>query len=425
MKIIMLFVILFACVSLSVPIGFALGLATLFCFKTYTSVAMTTVAQSCVTGLDSFPMMAIPFFIMAGIVMSKGGVAKRLVNMSMSFLGHFPGGLGMVTAVTCCIFGAISGSAAATVSAIGGFMIPGMIANGYPAGFAAALAAAAGIIGVIIPPSLSFVIYGVVSNTSITDMFIAGIVPGLMMTFALCIVCYFAAKKYQIPIAEKHSWNERFHSLWDAKWSLMAIVVILGGIYSGIFTPTEAAVVSVVYSIIIGMFVYKELSPSDLYDALKETMITNGMIMFMLGVATAFARYVTMAQIPQMVVDFILNTTDNKILIMLMINIFLLMVGCIMDNIPALMILTPILLPLGHMCGLNNIQFGMVICLNTSIGIITPPYGPNLFISSTIAKIGMEDLIKYLLPMLIANIAVLILITYFPAITTFMLELGA
>ncbi len=216
MKIAMLFIILFACVSLSVPIGFSLGLATIVCFKLYTPLPLITVSQTCITGLDSFPMMAIPFFIMAGIVMSKGGVARRLVNMSMAFLGHIMGGLGMVTTVTCMIFGAISGSATATVSAIGGFMIPEMNQRDYPPGFSAALAASAGIIGIIIPPSLAFVIYGVITSTSITDMFIAGVIPGILMTIVLCVVCYFSAKKFGIPTVPKATWSERWHALWDA-----------------------------------------------------------------------------------------------------------------------------------------------------------------------------------------------------------------
>lgn len=423
MEIILLFVILFACVTVSVPIGFALAAATVICFMLFTNTNLLQIAQYLTTGLDSFPMLAIPYFILAGIIMSKGGVAKRLVNLFMSFIGHFKGGLGVVMTVTCCFFGAISGSATATTSAIGGIMAPEMKEKGYPAGFCSSLAATAGIIGIIIPPSIAFVIYGVITNTSVSDLFLAGVIPGIVITVALSALCIVIAVKENLPTIPRQSWKQRAQAFWDAKWSVLAPVIILGGIYSGIFTPTEAAVVAIVYSTLVGMFIYRELTIRDIADALFETIRTNCCFAFMLAVATAFSRYVTLQQIPMKVVDFITGLTSSHIVIMLLINIFLLLVGCVVDNIPALTILAPILLPLAKQCGLSEIEFGVIIVLNTCIGLITPPYGPDLYLGNMIAKCRFEESLKYLWPMLGVMAAVLMLLTFVPSISSILLRL--
>ncbi|MDL2227096.1 TRAP transporter large permease [Deltaproteobacteria bacterium OttesenSCG-928-M10] len=422
LDVVVLFAILFISITLTVPVGFALGLASMVTFAIFSDVSMIIVPQSSVTGLDSFPMMAIPFFIMAGIVMSKGGVAKRLVNVADALVGHITGGLAIVTTMACMFFGSISGSAAATCSAIGGFMIPEMKAKGYDAPFAASITACAGTIGLLIPPSLSLVIYGVVTNTSIGDLFIAAIIPGILMTIALSVACYLYAKKHGYVGGKRIGLKATLKIVWDAKWSLGAPVIILGGIYSGFFTPTEAAVVSIVYAIIVGMFIYRELDLKNLYGAAVEAMAINGMIMFMLGLATVFAKYVTLAQVPYKIVAFISSFTDSAIVILLLMNAFLLLVGCIMDNIPALIVLSPIMLPLALQAGLNHVQFGVMIVLNTTIGIVTPPYGPNLFIGATLAGTKMERMMKPLLPLLLALLIVLAIVTYIPQVSTVFLE---
>lgn len=414
-----LFGIFFILIFLSVPIGYAIGISTLLSLMIYSDIPLLMISQNAIAGVDSFPLMAIPFFMLAGNLMSSGGIAKRLVNFFESCIGHITGGLGMVTVIVCMFFAAISGSAVATVSAVGAFMIPEMVAHGYSKSFSAALTAAAGTIGVIIPPSIPFVIYGVVSGTSITDMFTAGFLPGIMMGIALMITCYIVSKKNGYKgKAEKYTWKERWISFKEAFWAILSPVIILGGIYSGFFTPTEAAVISVVYSFIVGVFVYKELNFKETYKTFKDAIIVNGSTTFMIGLSSAFAAYLTMQQIPSLIANAITGITNNGVILLLLINLLLIIVGMFIDNIPATIILTPILLPIAKSVGMSPVTFGIMLTMNLAIGFCTPPYGIDLFVASAISKVSIENISAEIIKMILALIIVLMIITFIPFFTT-------
>ncbi len=423
MEAMVLFASFFILIFLSVPIGFAIGIATLIALALFSDIPLVLITQNAIAGVDSFPLMAIPFFILAGNLMSTGGVAKRLLDFANLCFGAVTGGLGMVTTVACMFFAAISGSAVATTSAIGSFMIPAMKEKNYDVGFSASIAASAGTIGVIIPPSIPFVIYGVVVGVSISDLFIAGFIPGLLMGVCLLVACYFMSKKYGYKgTGHWPTAGEVWVSFKSAIWALLAPGIVLGGIYSGVFTPTEAAVVAVVYSLIIGAFVYKELDLKGLYKALYDTIIINGVTTFMVGFSMAFASYLTLQQIPAAITSVLLGITDNKFILLAIINIFLLVVGCLIDNIPATIILSPILLPVVVKLGMSPITFGVMLTMNLAIGFVTPPYGINLFVASAVANIPMGRMMKYMVWFLLALLVALALTTYVPATTMFMLD---
>ena len=423
MNVITLFLIFFILLMLSVPIGYAIGIATLITLISFSNIPITMIAQNAVAGVDSFPLLAIPFFMLAGNLMSSGGIAKRLVDFFESIIGHITGGLGMVTVVVCMFFAAISGSAVATVSAVGAFMIPEMVKHGYSKSFSAALTAAAGTIGVIIPPSVPFVIYGVVSGSSITELFTAGFLPGILMGVALIIICYIVSKKNGYKGTDKKiSLKDILISFKKAFWAILSPVIILGGIYSGKFTPTEAAVISVVYSFVVGIFIYKELDFKGAYTAFKDAIVVNGATTFMVGLSTAFAALLTMEQIPAKIASFILSISNNSFIVLLLINIFLLLVGMFIDNIPATIILTPILLPIAISFGMSPITFGIMLTMNLAIGFCTPPYGIDLFVASAISKVGMDEISKQILKMIVSLIIVLLLVTYIKPVTTIFLK---
>lgn len=424
MEAVIVFSVLIVTIAMSIPIGITLGISTGIAMWITSDIPMIMIAQKAVTGLDSFPLLAIPFFILAGSIMCNGGISKRLVNLADSLVGWITGGLAMVTVLACMFFAAISGSGPATVSAIGSFMIPSMKEKKYDASFAAAITAAAGTIGVIIPPSIPFVIYSIVAQCSIGDMFIAGIVPGIIIGFSLMLVCYITAKKsHYVTVGERPRFTVVIKAFKEAIWALFTPIIILGGIYGGIFTPTEAAVVAVVYSVIIGKFVYKELDAKTLYECLRYSGLINGATEFMIGLSIAFGAYLAMAQIPQQIAVLLSGFVESPMLLLLIINVFLLILGCFVDNIAAVIILTPILLPVVKMIGIDPIHFGLIITVNLCCGFISPPYGINLFVASAISGESIENISKAIIPSFVAMVACLMLFTYFPIFSMGLLQI--
>ena len=414
---ILLFVILIVLMMLSVPVGIALGVSTLITMLMTTDLNVVMIPQYCFRGLDSFPLMAIPFFMLAGNLMRFGGLSEKLINLAYSLVAGIKGGLGHVTVLACMFFAALSGSAPATVTAIGSNVIPEMVKKGYDRGYATALTSTAGTIGVIIPPSIPFVIYGVVSGASIGELFMAGVFPGILIGIVLMIVNYFFSRKYGYGGEGKADFKLFLRELKDAIWALLVPVIILGGIYGGIFTPTESAVVAIVYSLFVGIVIYKKLTLKDIYDAFKDTASMNGTTTFMVGLSMAFAAYLTMAGIPSAVGSYILSMDAGPVVVLLMVNIVLLIVGCFIDNISSTIILTPILLPIVESLGMTPVHFGIVMTVNLAIGFITPPYGVNLFYGSAIGGITLEQLAKKIVPFIIAMIFCLAIITAVPALS--------
>lgn len=403
---------------LTVPIGIAIGLAVLFTILYTGGMPVEFLMKELTNSVDSFPLLAVPYFIIAGEIMGKGGISKRLFNVADSMVGNKTGGIAMATIITCMFFAAISGSGPATVAAIGGIMIPAMVQKGYDKRFATAVVAAAGSIGVIIPPSIPMVIYGVSGSVSIGDMFIAGIIPGIMVGIGLMIYSYIHSKKMGYTGTDQATTIKGvLTALWEAKWALLIPVVILGGIYGGIFTPTEAAVVAVVFGLIVSVFVYKELKFKDLPQIFVDSALTTATVLVIVGAATAFGRLLTIEQIPNQIAQAMMSISSEPLIIMLLITLLLLIVGCFMDTIAAIIILTPILLPVALQIGYDPIHFGIIMIVNLSIGFITPPLGVNLFVGAGISGLSLEQLSKAIVPFFFAMLITLLIIIVAPQLS--------
>ncbi len=416
-----LFISFIAFMLIRVPIGFALGLASLVTISFSGSVSPKYLVQGLVTSADSFPLMAIPFYILAGEVMGQGGISKRLLGFAKIFVGNITGGLAIATVVTCIFFAAISGSGPATVAAIGGMVIPLMVKQGYDKKFATAIIVAAGTIGVIIPPSIPMVIYGVSASASIGDLFISGIIPGLLVGALLILYSYFHAKVHNYPKDnQKLTFNLVAKEFMSASWSLAMPIIILGGIYGGIFTPTEAAVVATVYGLIVGIFVYKELKIKDLFRVFSTASLTTAVILIITGTATFFGRILSIENIPEVVATSITSISDNPIVLLLLINLFLLFVGTFMDVIASIIILTPILLPVAVAAGVDPVHFGIIMVVNLAIALITPPIGGTLFVGVGISRLSIWEVSKAVVPMFFLMVLALLIVTYLPQINVFL-----
>lgn len=408
---------------MNVPIAICIGLASFLALYVNSTIPMIVIAQRMFTSIDSFTLLAIPLFMIAGRLMEHGGISKRLINLSSNVVGGFWGGLGQVGVLACMLFASMTGSAPATVVAIGSIMIPAMIAEGYDKAFSVALLASAGIIGVILPPSILFVTYGVTFSASIGRLFVAGIIPGITMGLSLMLVCYIVARKRGWKGSTQPSLNGFLKSFRDSIWGLLMPVVILGGIYSGLFTPTESAAVACIYSIIVGVFIYKELSFKNFITSLYEAGTTSAMVLFIIATANVMSWVMTTEAIPIRIATAITNFADTPGMLLLTLNLVLLAIGCFMEPNSAIIILGPILMPILQQMGIDLIHFGVIMVVNLAISMITPPLCVNLFVGQSIQKnVPIKDIVLAAIPMFLILVVNLFLFTYFPSISLFFLN---
>lgn len=419
----LLFILFVVFLIIAIPVGITLGITAVLphIFDPSFTVGAKYLIRAMFGGLDSFPLLAVPMFVLSGIIMAKGGISRKIFDIFAYFFGRFTAGMPCAVIVTCLFYGAISGSAPATVAAVGSMTIPILIGLGYDKTFSTSVVAVAGGLGVIIPPSIPFIMYGMASGASVSDLFLAGIIPGLVIAGLLMgYAVYYCRKngedkvRIQAEIGKLHEMG--FGKVFrESFWAILSPVIVLGCIYSGVTSPTEAAVISVFYALIVSLFIYREIKFSDLWGILVEAIKTFTPILFILAASTAFSRVLTLMQVPQTVSSFILGNFSSKVVILLVINIFLLIVGMVMDTTPAILILTPILLPIAQGIGMDPIQFGVIMVVNLAIGFVTPPIGVNLFVASALTDVPVMEIAKKALPMIGLFMIALLLFTFVPA----------
>ncbi len=419
-----LFISFAALLLLGAPIAVCLGASSILTMLVQgagrpISTIMSSVPFLFSAATSKFVLLAIPFFILAGNIMEKAKISEKLIRLAEACVGHVRGGLAIVCVVVACFFAAISGSGPATVAALGLVLIPGMIKAGYKPAFSAALMGCAGAIGVIIPPSITFVVYGSIADTSIGDLFKAGVIPGLIMGAGLIITALLVGRKMDLKALPKASGKERWAAFKDAFWGLLMPVIILGGIYGGIFTPTEAAAVAVVYGLVVGLFVYKTIKLKDLYDIFIDSASTTATIMFITACASLFAYVLTRARLDVAISSGLVNLTNGSTFVFfIIVNIVLLIAGCFLDSTSALYIFTPLFVPVAQALGVDMIHLGVVMIVNLAIGLFTPPVGVNLYVACGVANVDLKRISKAVIPLLIASLIVLLIITYIPGIST-------
>ena len=412
-----IFVLLFALMLTGMPISISLGLTVLTYLFTMTAVPSTTVALKLFTGIENFEIMAIPFFILAGNFLTHGGVAKRMINFATSLVGHFSGGLALAGVLACALFAAVSGSSPATVVAIGSIILPAMIAQGYPKRFGAGVITTSGALGILIPPSIVMVMYSVSTNTSVGALFIAGVIPGIVLATMLGLTTWFLAKKRNYPRMPKATWAERWKAFRESVWGLLLIVVVIGGIYTGIFTPTEAAAMSAMYAFFIAVFVYKDMPLKRVPKVLLDSASLSAMLLYIITNAVLFSFLITSEQIPQAMANWMLGAGLGPISFLLIVNILLLLAGNVMEASSIVLIMAPILFPVAIKLGINPVHFGILIVVNMEVGMCHPPVGLNLYVASGITKMGITELTVAVMPWLITMLVFLALVTYWPGLS--------
>lgn len=407
-------------IAMGLPVAISMGLSSLIVLLAFTDQSMMTLAIKFAHTMKVHSLMAIPFFILAGAFMTTGGVAKRLINFAMAMVGQFRGGLAMSSVLACMLFAAVSGSSPATVVAVGSIVIVGMVEAGYSKKFAAGVICSAGTMGILLPPSIVMVVYAAVTDTSVGKLFMAGIIPGILLTFIMMVVIYFMARKQNMPRLPKASFGEMFHAAREAFWGLLLGVIIIGGIYGGIFTPTEAAAMSALYAFVIAVFVYKDMGLADVPKVLVDASRTTVMLMFVIGSAYVLAFVLTTEQIPQSAAALVLDANMSPWVFLLILNAILLIAGNFMDPTSVILIVVPIVFPIAMQLGIDPIHLGIMMVINMEIGLITPPVGLNLFVTAEVAKMEIVDVISAVVPWLLLLLAYLMLISYMPIISTFL-----
>ena len=426
LTVLILFVI---CLIIAIPVSISLGIVAVLpgAFDPSFTASASYVIRSMVGGIDSFPLLAVPMFVLSGIIMAHGQISKKLFDVFSYFIGKKTAGVPCAVIITCLFYGAISGSAPATVAAVGSMTIPLLLEMGYDKKFSTAIVAVAGGLGVIIPPSIPFIMYAMASGESVGNLFIAGIIPGLLISFLLMLYAYAHCK---IAGEDKEKINAEINALHakgfgkifkDSFFAILSPVIVLGCIYLGIASPTEAAVISVFYALVISLVVYKTIRIYDIWNIFVEAMKTYAPILFILAASTAFSRVLTLMQVPQTVSAYILDNFTNRIILLLVINLFLLVVGMVMDTTPAILILSPILLPIVKAVGMNGVHFGIMMVVNLAIGFVTPPIGVNLFVASSLTDVPVMDIARKSFPMIFMFLVALLLITFIPAISLVLL----
>ncbi|NMW84385.1 TRAP transporter large permease [Peptoniphilus sp. AGMB00490] len=429
MTIASIFILFLALIVAGIPIGMILATLGILpnLIDPWFSADPQYIIRAMIGGVNSFPVLAVPMFILSGNLMAKGKISEKLFNFFSYFIANKTAGLPIATIVTCLFYGAISGSGPATTAAVGAMAIPVLTNLGYDIVFSTALVAVAGGLGVIIPPSIPFIFYGQSAGVSVADIFVAGVVPGLLIGLCLMIYSWYYCKKNgedkeKLQAYEKEVKKDGFKKLFlNSFWALLSPIIILGSIYTGVASPTEAAVISVFYSLIVSVLIYKTIKLKDFIEILKESVGTYSTILFIIAAATGFARVLTFMKAPEIIAGFITNAVSSKIAVLLVINLVLLFVGMIMDTTPAILVLTPILLPIAVSYGINPIHFGVMLVVNLAIGFVTPPLGINLFVASSLTGVKVESIVKKAIPFIIAFLIALLLITFIPKISLILL----
>lgn len=431
MSAIVIFLILAALLITGMPVSIALGLTVFSFLFAFTDIPMDSIALKLFTGIEKFEIMAIPFFILAGNFLTHGGVARRMIRFASSMVGHWYGGMGLAAVLACALFAAISGSSPATVMAVGSILIPAMVRQGYPAQFGVGSIATAGGLGILIPPSIVMVMYSVatsgmvvsgpngetVMSASIGALFMAGVIPGLMLAAMLGFTTFYRAWKNGYPRMQRASFRERWQAFRESVWGLMLIVIIMGGIYGGLFTPTEAAAVSAVYAFVIAVWVYKDIRLRDVPRVLLSSAAMSAMLLYIITNAVMFAFILTSEQIPQALSAWIVDLGLGKIGFLIMVNVMLLFIGMVMEPSAIVLIMAPILYPVAVKLGVDPVHFGIMLVVNMEIGLCTPPVGLNLYVGSAISKLGLTEVSKAALPWLLTALVFLMLVTYVPALS--------